>query len=113
MIKYKDKTFVCHLDLGMDALRGKWKSVILCHLTEDPIRFLELQRRVIGISHKVLNEQLKALEEEELISKKVYSEASPRVEYYLTKKGNDILPALKIIENWSKTYLEKEIEYID
>lgn len=105
MLKYKDKEYVCHLDLGMDMLRGKWKSVILCHLNEEPIRFLELQRRVEGISQKVLNEQLKELEKEELVSKKIYPEVPPRVEYYLTEKGMDLLPALKIIEEWSKKYL--------
>ena len=111
MLKYKDKNFVCHLDLGMEVLKGKWKGLILFHLTEEPVRFLELQRRVKGISQKVLNEQLKALEREGLINKKIYPEVPPRVEYFLTKKGADIMPALKIIAEWTQKYMGKDISY--
>ena len=113
MLEYKGKKFVCHLDLGMEVLRGKWKAVILCHLTEEPIRFLELQRRVEGISQKVLNEQLKALEKEGMINKKVYPEVPPRVEYFLTKKGADLAPALVIMEEWSKKYMDNDITYCE
>lgn len=113
MLKYKNKKYVCHLDLGMEFLRGKWISVILCHLTGDPIRFLELQRRVKGISQKVLNEQLKALELEGLIDKKIYPEVPPRVEYFLTKKGSDLIPALDLIEEWAKKYFTDNLCTID
>lgn len=102
MIKYKDKSYICYLDLGFEIIRGKWKAVILCHLEEGPKRFLELQRITCGVSQKVLNQSLKQLEEDELISKKIYAEMPPKVEYSLTKKGKEMVPALKIIEEWSK-----------
>jgi len=111
MLEYKGKKFVCHLDLGMEVLKGKWKGLILLHLTEEPVRFLELQRRVKGVSQKVLNEQLKALERDDLINKKIYPEVPPRVEYFLTKKGTDIMPALKIIAEWTQKYMDKDILY--
>ena len=102
MIKYNDKSYICYLDLGFEVIRGKWKAVILCHLCEGTKRFLELQRITCGVSQKVLNQSLKQLEEDELISKKIYAEMPPKVEYSLTKKGEELVPSLKIIEDWSK-----------
>ncbi|AGK98777.1 winged helix-turn-helix transcriptional regulator [Clostridium pasteurianum] len=101
MINYKDKEYVCHLDWGFELIRGKWKAVLLCHLSEGSKRFLELQRITGNVSQKVLNEQLKQLEEDGFITKTIYPEVPPRVEYNLTEKGNEIVPALKIVESWS------------
>lgn len=102
MIKYKDKSYICYLDLGFEIIRGKWKAVILCHLCDGAKRFLELQRITCGVSQKVLNQSLKQLEDDELINKKIYAEMPPKVEYSLTKKGEELVSALKIIEEWSK-----------
>ncbi|MHC1682882.1 MAG: winged helix-turn-helix transcriptional regulator [Clostridiaceae bacterium] len=104
MIEYNNKLFVCNLDLGFEVIRGKWKSVILCHLDRGPKRFLELQRITEGVSQKVLNEALKQLENDGLINKCIYAEIPPKVEYSLTEKGAELVPALKIIEEWSKKH---------
>lgn len=107
MLEYNNKKYVCHLDLGMDLIRGKWKSVILCHLNEGPKRFLELQRMTCGISQKVLNERLKQLEDDGLVFKTTYPEVPPRVEFELTEMGKEIFPALDILEKWSAKYFSK------
>ena len=104
MIKYNNKKYVCLLDLAMDFIRGKWKAVILCHLLNKPKRFLELQRITNGVSHKVLTEKLKELEEDNLIQKIVYDENPPKVEYKLTPMGKDLSMAIKEIEKWSLKY---------
>lgn len=104
MIKYNNKEYVCLLDLAMDFIRGKWKAVILCHLLNEPKRFLELQRITNGVSHKVLTEKLKELEEDNLIQKIVYDENPPKVEYKLTPMGKDLSMAIKEIEKWSLKY---------
>lgn len=104
MLSYNNKEYVCHLDLGMDLIRGKWKAVIICHLNEGPKRFLELQRITCGISQKVLNEKLTELEKDSLITKKTYPEVPPRVEYKLTEKGKKLFPALDLLEKWSIKY---------
>lgn len=106
MLHYKDKDFFCELDLGLEFIRVKWKALIVCHLREEPVRFLELQRRVYGITQKILTEQLKALEEENIIYRVVYPEVPPKVEYKLTEKGLALLPALNLIEQWTKEYFE-------
>jgi DNA-binding HxlR family transcriptional regulator len=109
MIEYKNKTYICALDLGFEQIRGKWKAVILCHLSEGPVRFLALQRMTGDISQKVLNESLREMEDEKLIRKKVYPETPPRVEYSLTAKGQELVPALKSIENWAKKNYPKAL----
>lgn len=102
MVEYKGKSYICALDLGFEMIRGKWKAVILCHLSYGPKRFLELQRITRGVSQKVLSESLKQLENDEIITKRIYAEIPPKVEYLLTDKGRELVPALKMIEKWSK-----------
>ncbi|MEW9095302.1 MAG: helix-turn-helix domain-containing protein [Clostridiaceae bacterium] len=104
MINYNGRHYVCLLDFAMDFIRGKWKAVLLCHLYDEPRRFLELQRMTKGISQKVLNEKLKELENEDLINKQIYPEIPPKVEYYLTEKGRDLTKIIKEIESWSIKY---------
>jgi DNA-binding HxlR family transcriptional regulator len=104
MITYKEKNYLCLLDFGMDFVRGKWKSLILCNLYNEPARFLELQRLLSGVSQKVLTDNLKALEDAELITKTVHPEIPPRVEYSLTPMGIDFTKALRTIEEWSAKY---------
>lgn len=104
MIKYKNKDYVCLLDLAMELIRGKWKSVILCHLNRGEKRFLELQRITCGISHKVLTEKLRQLEEDGLIIKVDYNENPPRVEYFLSEKGKSLANVLEELEDWSQKY---------
>ena len=104
MINFKNKEYICLLDLAIDFIRGKWKAVILCHLYEEPKRFLELQRITKGVSHKVLNEKLKELEEDKLIERIAYPEVPPKVEYKLTPMGRDLTSCIKEIENWSIKY---------
>ena len=104
MIDYNGKKYVCLLDFAMDLIRGKWKALILCHLYDEPIRFLELQRKVKGVSQKVLNEKLKELENNELIDKIVFAEVPPKVEYHLTSKGRALTKIIKEMENWSLEY---------
>lgn len=110
MIKYNNKKYVCLLDLAMDSIRGKWKAVILCHLYNESKRFLELQRITNGVSHKVLTEKLKELEEDRLIEKIVYDENPPRVEYKLTSMGIELTSSIKEIEKWSKKHLKHLVE---
>jgi DNA-binding HxlR family transcriptional regulator len=104
MLNYNGRQYICLLDFAMDFIRGKWKAVLLCHLYDEPRRFLELQRITKGISQKVLNEKLKELENEDLINKKIYPEVPPKVEYYLTEKGRDLTKIIKEIESWSMKY---------
>lgn len=101
MLKYNNKEYVCHIDLAMDLIKGKWKAVILCHLNDEPKRFLELQRITCGVSQKVLNQKLTELEKDGLVKKEVYPEVPPRVEYSLTDLGKELFLVLDMLEKWA------------
>jgi len=112
MLNFKNKKYVCHLDLAMDMIRGKWKAVILCHLKDCPVRFLTLQRITCGISQKVLNDNLIELEADGLIHKTVFPEVPPKVEYTLTDKGQELAPVIAALEDWAIKHYE-DVKHID
>lgn len=110
MIKFKNKEYVCLLDLAMDFIRRKWKAVLLCHIYDGPKRFLELQRITNAVSHKVLKEKLQELEDDKLIERIAYPEIPPKVEYKLTPLGKDLTTSIKEIENWATKHFSQLIE---
>ncbi len=110
MLEFKDKKYVCYIDLGMDMIRGKWKAVILCHLNDGPKRFLELQRITNGVSQKVLNQKLTELEKDGLIYKTIYAEVPPRVDYQLTDLGIQLFPALDHLQKWAEEHFKSQLE---
>lgn len=104
MIKYKNKKYLYPLDFGMDIVKGKWKSIILCNLNNGPKRFSQLREILEGISEKILSQNLSQLEEEELIHKRIFPVIPPHVEYSLTPKGSELLKILHQLENWVNDY---------
>ncbi|MCY6957117.1 winged helix-turn-helix transcriptional regulator [Clostridium brassicae] len=104
MSKVKDKTYLCGMELTMDVIGGKWKSVILWHLRNKTLRFSQLKRRLHGITQKMLTQQLRELEEDGLINRKVFPQVPPKVEYSLTEYGQSIVPVLYSIYQWGINY---------
>lgn len=109
-LKYKDGEYVCYLDLAMSFIRSKWKAVILCHVKDGSKRFSELHRALPGVSQKILNEQLKQLEKDGMLHKTVYPEVPPKVEFSLTERGKEIMPALDLLEQWARKQFQEEIK---
>jgi DNA-binding HxlR family transcriptional regulator len=101
MIKWKEKQYHCPVEVSMDLLSGKWKCLMLWHLNEGTKRYKELERIVPGISQKILTQQLKELEKDGLISRTVYPEVPPRVEYSLTGLGQSAFPILEMMHSWA------------
>jgi len=99
------KNYLCSLDYGMELIKGKWKAVIICHLNDKSSRFLELQRRLPGVSQKVLTEKLNELVNDNLIEKIVYNQMPPKVEYKLTKSGIELYKILDTLQKWTENYL--------
>ena len=86
----------------MDFIGGKWKTVVLWYLINRTLRFSELKKQIPDITEKMLSIQLKNLEEDGLIRRKVYAEVSLRVEYSLTDLGKTLTPVLKAIAKWGR-----------
>ncbi len=103
-IELKKKNFYNYVELGFDIIGGKWKILIIWELRESEKRFRELQKSIGKITDKMLTQQLRELEEAELISRKAYPEIPPRVEYSLTLLGKSLLPVLEMFEEWGKQY---------
>ena len=90
------------LEEALKVLEGRWKILILFHLFSAPVlRFSELRRAVSGISQKMLIQQLRDLEKDGVVHRKVYPEVPPKVEYMLTKDGVALRPALKALKSWA------------
>ncbi|SHN42468.1 helix-turn-helix domain-containing protein [Chitinophaga sp. CF418] len=90
----------CGLDLVAEVLYGKWKIRLLWFINEGYKRPSELQRKIPDASRRVLNIQLNELEGHELISKVIYPQAPPKVEYSLTGFGRSLIPVIAALGNW-------------
>ncbi|WP_321367092.1 helix-turn-helix domain-containing protein [uncultured Desulfuromusa sp.] len=95
----------CTVSVTLDVIGGKWKSLILWQLSFKTLRFSQLQRRLSKVTQKMLTQQLRELERDGLIHRKVYAEVPPRVEYSLTEMGQSVVPILQLMYQWGKDYL--------
>lgn len=102
MLRAKD-FHPCPVGLFLQLVGNKWKILIIRDLLEGTKRFGEL-RRSVGCSQKVLTDNLRELEEDGFLSRKVYAEVPPRVEYTLTETGFGLSPVLKTIAAWGERY---------
>jgi DNA-binding HxlR family transcriptional regulator len=90
----------CSVEVTLDLIDGKWKGVILYHLQEGRLRFGELRKRLPNITQRMLTKQLRALEEDDLIIRKVYAEVPPRVDYELSETGQRLRPVIDALKAW-------------
>lgn len=115
-VKINGKFYHCALDITMDYIGGKWKSVILWYLIEKPLRFGELKKLIPDITEKMLSLQLKTLEKYKIIKRKAYSTVPPKVVYSYTKEGQGLIPVVKALAKWGrqqgKKYGKVEIKKI-
>ena len=100
----------CAVEASIDVFGGKWKSIILWHLLDGPVRFNELQRRVNGVTQRMLTKQLRDLEDSGLVHREIYPEVPPKVEYSLTPNGKTLKPILHSLRQWGEKYAHKILE---
>jgi DNA-binding HxlR family transcriptional regulator len=92
----------CGIDYAFQRIGGKYKGRILWRLRSGTLRYGELRRTVTGVNAKMLTQALRELEDDGLITRKVYVEVPPKVEYSLTDSGKELLPFLSLLRDWAK-----------
>lgn len=91
----------CPVQTTLDVIGGKWKPIILFYLQAETLRFNELNRKIgKHLTQKMLTQQLRQMEKDRLIERKVYPEVPPRVEYSITEYGKTLKPILKLMYEW-------------
>jgi DNA-binding HxlR family transcriptional regulator len=106
---YKGKVYYNPVEFAMDRIGGTWKMPILWRLKDGKVlRYGELRKAIPHISDKMLTTQLRELEEDGFISRKVYAEVPPRTEYSLTERGNNAMPLIIQIREYGLKLMEEE-----
>ncbi len=104
VIELAGKRYYCPVEVALDVIGGKWKGVICWYLQEGPLRFSALKQRITTVSEKVLIRELRALEAAGLVTRKVYPEVPPKVEYRLSEFGKTLQPLMQHISQFGETY---------
>lgn len=107
-LNIKNKEYACTFDITMDLIGGKWKPIIIWHLgTKGTKRFNELKKLLPHITQKMLTQQLRELENDSLVERKVYPQVPPKVEYSLKDLGESLMPILSMMCDWGEDYYKK------
>ncbi|KNF07634.1 HTH-type transcriptional activator HxlR [Gottschalkia purinilytica] len=101
---------VCPMTLVQKILSGKWKILILWYLSYKKLRFTEIKKKLPNVTQKMVTQQLRSLEEDKLIYRKVFPVVPPKVEYGLTELGKRIVPILEMMHKFGAEYLEDSFD---
>jgi DNA-binding HxlR family transcriptional regulator len=105
--KYKGKIYYNPVQLVIEQIGGTWKAPILWRLKKQVLRYSELKKDISHISDKMLTTQLRELEEDGYINRKIYAEIPPRTEYSLTDKGVEIVAIIEIVRNFGLKLIQE------
>ena len=103
----RPRTYNCPVEAAVDVFGGKWKALILWWLQQRTWRFSELRRQMPGITEKMLTQQLRELEADGIVERRVYPTVPPKVEYSLTEYGRSLKRALRAICDWGLIHMER------
>lgn len=104
-----DRLYNCPVEAALDLFGGKWKGVILFHLSYGTKRFGELSKLLTKISPRVLTKQLRDLEDDGLVHRKVFAQVPPKVEYSLTEQGQTLTPILVSLQDWGNSHVLRRL----
>jgi DNA-binding HxlR family transcriptional regulator len=107
------RVHVCPVETGMELLGGRWKARILWKLHNRTMRYGELRRELTGITEKMLAQQLRELERDELIIRTQFPEMPPKVEYALSPFGKTLGPMLEMLADWGTQNREQIVKVIE
>ena len=107
MSKQRQDEYKCALEVTMEIIGGKYKGVIIGHLIDKTLRYNELQKLISHATPKMLIQQLKELEADGIIQRKLYPVVPPKTEYSLTERGKRLIPSIIELNKWGLTYLKE------
>ncbi len=107
MITQEELFGKCPFATSQKILSGKWALILLHFLSEDTLRFNEIQRKLPEITQSTLTKQLRSLEEYGMVIRTVYSQIPPKVEYSLSPMGEDFITVLDSLKEWGNKYIEQ------
>lgn len=102
----KETRYHCPVEAALVVIGGKWKALIIWQLKSETLRFTEIMERLPMVTPRMLTKQLRELEEDAVIIRKVYPEVPPRVEYSLSSLGLSVVPVLEDLCSWGAEYLK-------
>lgn len=102
----KNQNIICPVELTLSIIGGKWKVLIIRELLSGKKRFSQIHKAIKGITQKMLSKQLRELERDGIINRKIYPEIPPRVEYSLTEEGENLRIVLESMQKWGSRYLK-------
>ncbi|MBM7567205.1 winged helix-turn-helix transcriptional regulator [Paenibacillus sacheonensis] len=102
------KKYNISVEATLEVIGGKWKCVILCHLTHGKRRTSDLKRLMPSITQKMLIQQLRELEEDGIVNRNVYNQVPPKVEYELSDYGRSLEVVLNMLCDWGEKHIIKE-----
>lgn len=108
MAKDIKKGYQCPLEATMNIIGGKYKGIIIGHLINKTLRYNELQKLIPQATPKMLIQQLKELEADGIINRKLYPVVPPKTEYSLSKRGETLIPIITELNKWGINYLQEE-----
>ena len=97
----------CPVTFTMSKIGGKWKPIILFVISKGGNRFGVLQRGIEGLSKQMLTKQLRELEADGILERKIYAEIPPRVEYFVTDLGKSLFPIIESMRNWGEAHMKE------
>ena len=98
------KAATCAVNVTLDVIGGKWKVLILYHLSKGTQRFNELRRLLPEVTQRMLTLQLRELEQAGIVHREVYPQVPPKVEYSLTSFGQTLMPVIQVMHDWGMQY---------
>ena len=105
-----EKVYNTPMEVTLEVIGGKWKALLVYRLLNGALRFSELKRQVPGITEKMLTQQLRELERDAVLNRRVFAEVPPRVEYCVSEHGRSLQPVLAAMCQWGRQHWQQQGE---
>lgn len=107
------ENYDCPVEATLDVIGGKWKGIILYHLMDNTLRYSDIKRLMPKVTPRTLTRQLRELERDGIIHRRVYPQVPPKVEYSVTELGKTLAPITQLLSHWGEQHIQAVVENRD